>query len=148
MRTEGADLRREAQSFTLFLVSRLPNAEVVEKYYQAHQSNRIYSRGDRFDHWMVRTARAGPSLTWLLDAYARVLRPRGLLRHKLVLVHALLETTTPFFELLEQIPQRTPAVALLALIRTLTTALLGLAGGLVLGLPVHLFYLAWPRRNS
>ena len=148
MRTDSVDLRREARCFTLYLASRAPTEEIVEKYQQAHQKNPVYSHGDRFDLWMVRTARASPRLTWLLDTYARLLRPRGLLRHKLILTYAILETTAPFFELLERNPQRSPPAALLALTGILAIALVGLLGGLALALPVRMIFLVLPRRGS
>lgn len=148
MTSDSVGLRNEAQSFTHFLAHRMPTDEVVEKYCRAHTSNLAYSRGNRFDAWMVRTARTGSTLTWLLDSYSRLLRPRGLLRHKLILTYAILETTDPFFELLERSPQRTPLAALLALTRILALAFIGLMGGLVLAFPVHLLFLVLPRKDS
>ena len=147
MITDSTNLRREAQSFTLFLVNRLPTDEVADKYHLAHQKNPVYSHGDPFDLWMVRMARTSPRLTWLLDTYARCFRPRGLLRHKLILTYAILETTAPFFELLERNPQRSPPAALLALTGILALSLVGLLGGLALALPVRMFFLILPLRT-
>jgi hypothetical protein len=46
----------------------------------------------RFDRWLVRVARLGPRWAALADCYARVVYPYGLLRRKLTLTLALLES--------------------------------------------------------
>ena len=43
------------------------------------------------DRWLLAFARSGPALTALADAYARIVRPYGVLRRKLVLALAVLE---------------------------------------------------------
>ncbi len=45
------------------------------------------------DRWLLVVARTGPAGARLADSYARILRPHGPLRHRLVLFLAILENS-------------------------------------------------------
>jgi hypothetical protein len=50
------------------------------------------------DEALVRFASGGPLRARVADAYARIFRPRGLLRRKLILAFAILESSRGFHE--------------------------------------------------
>lgn len=83
-------LAREYAVFSAYLGSRHCDDRVVERYLASHAQMPAVS--DRFDRWLVAFARRGSIACSLADAYARRLRPYTLLRRKLTLVLALLES--------------------------------------------------------
>lgn len=102
-----AVLARECQVFTRYLVGREPTPYVIGKYRAAHHAHSAFVPGSRFDARLVAVARLHPAGAWLVDAAARFLAPRGLLRKKLVLLLAVLETCPPFFADLEHVAEGT-----------------------------------------
>jgi hypothetical protein len=85
-------LTREYSVFSDYLGSPAlaPNSSVVDHYRAAHAT--LPADADRVDHWLLSFATRGVFACSLADAYARRVRPYGLLRRKLVLVLALLES--------------------------------------------------------
>jgi hypothetical protein len=90
----SADLARECGMWSRYLVDREPSAFVVARYTQAHAQGivDIPQSQSAFDRALVRVARGGAFLARVCDVHARIFRPAGLLRRKLVLTLALLET--------------------------------------------------------
>ncbi len=88
--TDQEGLEREHAVFSAYLGSYSSDARVVARYSTAHAP--MLASDDRFDRWLVAFARRGRVACSLADAYARRVRPYGLLRRKLTLVLALLET--------------------------------------------------------
>ena len=79
--------------FTRYLVGRDPDDYVQRCYRDGH--GRIRSGGDALDAALLRSATGGPVRAQVADAYARIFRPRGALRRKLILLLAILENTPP-----------------------------------------------------
>ena len=96
-----AGLDQECRTFTRYLVRREPTAYVIGKYRAAHAASPAMQSGGqgggRFDVRLTAIARRHPLLAVTADAYARMFAPRGLLRKKLVLLLAILETSPVFF---------------------------------------------------
>ena len=92
--TDSQQLARECQRWCRYLVDRDGSAAVVARYIDAHACGVVEPPGSRcaFDRALVALARRGELSTRLCDVHARVFRPAGLLRRKLVLALALLET--------------------------------------------------------
>lgn len=99
------DLERECRVFTRYLAGREPTPYVIAKYRAAHAAVDAYGVQSAFDGRLVAGARLHPVFAWLVDAAARFTAPRGLLRKKLVLLLAILETAPPFFSAIEQIEE-------------------------------------------
>lgn len=91
-------LRREAEVFTRYLVSRSPSEYVAAKYRDGHRviPHRNAETILPIDAFLVRVARRGVTSVWLSDAYARAFRRHGPLRQKLVLLAAILESSPSF----------------------------------------------------
>lgn len=94
----GADeLLDECRLFTRYLVDRDPDSYVLGCYVRlqpaALEGTMPLAPPDAV---LLETARSGLVRLRLADAYARVFRPRCLLRRKLILTFAILENSAPF----------------------------------------------------
>jgi len=96
-------MESECQVFTRYLLGCSPQSYVVKKYTDAHRVAAVFSKGSRFDELLVRAARVHPALTRLADSHARMFAPTGLLRKKLVLLLAILETSAPSCHLIDAV---------------------------------------------
>jgi NADH dehydrogenase len=87
-------LAAECGVFTRYLSSSEPDAYVVRKYIQTDAVvSRLEEPGLPVDGALLAFAAAGPVRTRIADAYARMFRPTGLLRRKLVATLAILENS-------------------------------------------------------
>ena len=91
------ELERECSVFCRYLCGEEPGDYVRAKYIAAHEVGAVElpNAVTRFDRALVAIARGGPVLARAMDSYSRVFANGGLLRRKLVLVLALLETKAP-----------------------------------------------------
>lgn len=94
---DRAALSAECRVFTRHLLGVDPAAAVVDAYVAAHERAPHYAAETAFDVRLVTVAVRHPLLARLADAYGRLLAPTGLLRRKLVLLLAILETTPPHY---------------------------------------------------
>ena len=109
----SADLEQECRTFTRYLVRRDPTPYVIGKYAAAHTASPAMAQTEgkgssRFDVRLTAIARRHPVLAVMADAYARIFVPRGLLRKKLVLLLAIIETSPVLFREVDLV--RTPPV--------------------------------------
>lgn len=84
------DLAREFAVFASYLGSPDAGGDAAAHYAGAHAT--LPAGGDRLDRWLLAFARTGSIGCSLAEAYARRARPYGLLRRKLVLALAVLES--------------------------------------------------------
>jgi hypothetical protein len=100
--SEHTELAREVDVFCRYLCGAPAGEYVLAQYLGAHAAGVVeLPSTTSFDRALVRMARASPALTRALDAYARVFANGGLLRRKLVLLLAILETKSPTAEQLD-----------------------------------------------
>jgi len=104
-------LERECRTFASYLVGIQPTPYVCDKYVAAH-ADALECRG-RFDKLLMRLARLGSVGTRMADSYARIFMPRAVIRKKLVVLLAILETCAPSFHLIDDIDSARPAVLML-----------------------------------
>lgn len=100
-----AQLERECQSYTRYLIGQAPTPYVIEKYRDFHQKMGLAVNGDRFERFLVSTSAHGPAWARLTSCYASVWRKHSSVRKKLVVTLALLECTPPGFENLDRVPR-------------------------------------------
>ena len=95
-RSQG-DLLDECRLFTRYLVGRPPDDYVLDCYVRL-QPAALHgtTAGATADKVLLNTAKWGLVGLRLADAYARVFRPRCLLRRKLILTFAILENSREF----------------------------------------------------
>lgn len=138
----GADagLVAEARTFVRHLGGAGAEDRVVPRYLEAHRRGLVDATGPAaaFDRWLVAFARRGPLRARLADAYASVFHRGGLLRRKLVLVFALLETGPAAHRTLLAPARRGRAAFLAGALGRGLLALLFLLAGLALFAPARL----------
>lgn len=104
-------LERECRTFTSYLVGTQPTPYVCRKYVAAHVD--FLECRSRFDKLLIRLARLGSVGTRMADSYARIFMPGALIRKKLVVLLAILETCAPSFHLIDDLDSTNPAVLIL-----------------------------------
>lgn len=88
-------LDAECRVFCRYLAGREPTDYLLSSYRAAHAAGAVEPAGgsSSFEHGVVAIARRSGLLARAFDARARILAPGSLLRRKLVLVLAILETS-------------------------------------------------------
>jgi hypothetical protein len=82
--------------FSRYLAGVEPTPYLVEAYTRGHRHlPALTAPPDAVDELLLGGARLGALSTWLADAYARRARPTGILRQKLTLMLAVLESSPP-----------------------------------------------------
>lgn len=102
MSEPSPSLERECAVFTRFLTRLEPSEYVRTRYAAAHRARPQLAATMPREARLVALAATGPVWCRLADAYAVLLEPRGLLRRKLVVLLAVLETCPPYFEVLDR----------------------------------------------
>lgn len=128
------DWQREATVFGRYLVDRDPSPLLVERYCEA---NRRLLAGE--DDAVVAFARRHPWAISMLDASAGLVDAGSLLRKKLLLMTAIVETTPDLAARTEPVDATLPRLAL-----NLGVAGLRVAGSVVAGLALT----AWVKRRA
>jgi hypothetical protein len=133
-------LDRECTIFSNYLIRQSPTPYVLSKYRQAHRTNarlRQVQAGP-FDLLLLELSRIHLTTTRVVDVYATLLFRNSLVRKKMVLLLAILESCAPTFTLFDETD---PGGASLFALRFLRDALffaLAAAVALVILLPLHL----------
>jgi len=96
-------LDRECSVFCRYLIGQKPDDYVKRKYWEAHRDHTLSGSGlsNRFDSLLVKIAGISPWTTKPIDVYARVFQPHSLVRKKLILLLAILESCAPTYEYLD-----------------------------------------------
>ena len=93
----SAALERECDVFTRHVIGVAPTPYVQRKYAEAHARRAdAFAPRRGFAAYSVALASFSPFTARMADAYCRLFAPRGVLRRKLVLLLAILETSPPF----------------------------------------------------
>ena len=92
---ENHPLSVECQIFCQYLIQQKPDSYITQKYQQAHQFGDIslLQMDSPFERCLLRLAGIHPFMTRLADAYSSVLFSSSILRKKLVLLVAILESS-------------------------------------------------------
>ena len=101
--TERDALAAECRTFSLYLMNHTPGPYVVEKYCAAHAAGNILhtTEHDALDPALMRLARRNGVLLRAVDLYTSLFFKHALVRKKLVLLLAILESTAdthPYFD--------------------------------------------------
>jgi hypothetical protein len=147
-------LARECDVFSRYLLGQAPDGYVLEKYLAFHAQQRAsLDQGTRaFDRCLTAFARLHPWTTQLADGYARLFLRRGVLRKKLILLLAILESCAPSHELIDAVDAGGWGRILAKLAWRLSVAGAVLVTAVVLFLPWHFLFavtvkLIRPRRS-
>jgi hypothetical protein len=141
-------LESECRVFTKFLLGCVPQAYAVRKYIYAHEMLPVFSSGNRFDHFLLCIARTHPVLAKLADSYARLFAPTALLRKKLVLLFAILETSAPSCQLIDAAKTGTNIALLSRVLIKGIVFVLSTAAAAVLFSPLQMIFAAREARRN
>jgi hypothetical protein len=145
---ERFGLQQECRMFTRYLVHREPDAYVVQKYVECHFAVlRDAPTMLPIDSRLVRFAGRGTLRTRIADAYARIFRPWGLLRRKLILVFAILENSRAYHREFFSEGGSNGWAAWLRIASSMAGFLVALTVGMAVFLPHHLFTLVAAKRQ-
>jgi hypothetical protein len=142
-------LSRECAVFCQYLIGKRPTDYIIKKYQEAHKSGSI-GKGTEllpFDKLLLTVARIHPLGTQTVDVYAAVFFRNSLVRKKLILLLAILESCAPSHSYLDSADPAPKFIILLNFIRrsfvsgilllSFMIALLPL--GALVSIPRHLF---------
>ncbi|MCE9596212.1 MAG: hypothetical protein K8S98_18635 [Planctomycetes bacterium] len=139
MNAEASILEREGATFGRYLGAGESSHRALAKYREAHELGVVVTSAasTRFDRALVGFARLGTFATRLADTHARLFRKGGLLRRKLVLLLAILETHADTADRVDAPTVGSPAVFVVEVaFRLIVFAVLALVG-LVVFLPLR-----------
>ncbi|HEX6135422.1 MAG TPA: hypothetical protein VFZ24_15740 [Longimicrobiales bacterium] len=132
------DLDRECRLFTGYLLGCVPTQYVLDRYADAHRVSDVYSTGTRFDAFLMRAARTGRITTKVVDAYAAILAPTSLIRRKLILLLAILETAAPTAGIIDSVDRGGRVLLFLRLCGRGIGSVLGFLIGALVFVPARL----------
>ena len=134
-----AALDRECSIFCRYLIGQEPNDYVRRKYRDGHRSL-SWSRcaTNSSDDLLVSIARIGTPASFVIDAYARIFRPASLVRKKLILLLAILESCAPSHLYLDSIDSNSLPMFAVKLILRLASFVLALGLGGIVVFPLEL----------
>lgn len=131
-----ARLEREARVFTRALVGRDATPYVVRQYVRGHVSLPL-APVQGFDAVLMGVATSGAFFTRVADAYARLFARRAILRRKLVLLLAILESASPSDAEFAPLASSAAGVVLRLAVTGAAAALFAAVGIALVG-PLHL----------
>lgn len=104
-------LAGECGALCRYLVDRDADDYVVGKYEAGHRAEvlGLQAGASAFDRLLLRVGLLHPLMTRAVDGYAALLFKRALLRKKVTLLIAILETRPPFSSLLDRVDDARPA---------------------------------------
>ena len=133
-------LSAECRMFAAYLINQVPSPYIIEKYRDAHAAGNIFYRAERntLDNVLLRLAMSNRLFLKLVDLYTSLFFKRALVRKKLVLLLAILESASPtnsYFDMHD--PLGKVRFSMMAVHRGIVVAL-ALLLSLVSILPLHL----------
>jgi NADH dehydrogenase len=111
-------IEHECKTFATYMTSKPPSKYVTEQYAAAVLAHGLASDDDLscFDRAALRLARSGSAFTRGADAFCSIFARRGVLRRKLIVLAAILESVAPTNEAMDRVTSRSAAVVLASLI--------------------------------
>lgn len=119
-------LDRECSVFCRYLIGQAPNDYVRKKYRDANLSHpfAIGNPSPSSDDFLVIIARISPWATRMIDVYSLFFQRSSLVRKKLVLLLAILESASPSHRYLDSVDSTIPLLLLRCVFRSLTFVIL------------------------
>ncbi len=134
---DATALVRECRVFTQHLIGLAPTPYTGQVYAKAHTASARFTAQSTLDAVLVALARRHWLVARVVDGYARLLSPNGLLRRKLILLLAILETSAPHYRQIDAPLAQGRAATMTALAVRGLLGGLGAAVGLAVLLPLH-----------
>lgn len=136
-----SSLARECDVLCRHLIGWRPDNYVLTKYQAWHDQEhpRLARQTNGFDRGLVAVARLHPWTARLADAYSRLFRPHGLLRKKLILLLAILESCAPAHQHIDFLDSGSPPRMLIKGAFQIAGTCVALLAGVILFGPWQLF---------
>jgi hypothetical protein len=131
-------LARECEVFGSYLTGSKPQAYALEKYFEAHRKVASYTVSDQFDRFLLRFATTGSVFTKLADSYARLFAPASIFRRKLILLLAILESSSPAHRFLDSVNGNSKPLLFLQILQKGLLFVLSFLSAAIVLLPFHL----------
>ena len=134
------NLTQECLVFCRYLSGVSPDSYILKKYYDANKINdeTYRNQGTFFEKLLIILARIHPLCTQIVDTYAVFLFKNAIIRKKLVLLLAILESCPANKHKLDYTDQHSKFVLFLIIICKLLTFTLILCFAIVILLPLHI----------
>jgi hypothetical protein len=134
------NLEQECLVFCRYLSGVSPDNFTLKKYHDAHTINAevYYNQKTFFEKLLITLARIHPLFTQIVDTYAVFLFKNAIIRKKLVLLLAILESCPPNKYNLDNTDQRAKFILFLIMVCKLLTFTLILCFAIVVLLPLHI----------
>jgi NADH dehydrogenase len=84
--------KKECEQFTRYLAGCNPTEYIKKKYLEGHKASRIVKNNSYFDNLLIRSAVKNTFVTRLVDVYTSVFYRNAVIRQKMVLLLAILES--------------------------------------------------------
>lgn len=107
-----SSIAREANCFTRYLVGRSASEAICARYVEAQHTLDLDQPGSPFDHRLLKAASAHPMICAWLDTAAALLAKDSMMRKRLFVLAALLETQPEYADHFLRPPPNTVGVAL------------------------------------
>jgi hypothetical protein len=135
-------LDRECVVFSKYLLGIKPTEYVMQKYHQAHEIGSVMAgrRSNLFDRLMTGFATISPVATRIADSYAALFLRNGLLRRKLIVLLAILESCAPSYSRLDSIDETRPLFIVLKMIKSVCASGVLLLIATLTFLPLHVLF--------
>jgi nucleoside-diphosphate-sugar epimerase len=137
----------ECRILTRYLLDCEPRDYVTQKYVAAHQVSTAFAGGTRFDFFLIRAASTHPMITKLVDAYARLFYPTALVRKKLVLLLAILETCAPSCHLIDAVERSSRPTLFARLCLSGFASIASVIAASILFVPARIMFAVFERKS-
>ena len=142
-------LNHECDIFCRYLTDASPSTYVMAKYRDGHECGDFgnYQGMSRFDRFVLWGARRSLFSTRLLDSYLRVFDNTSILRKKLILLLAILESCAPEYEYFEKADPVSKPILFLIFLAKGIGFMVNIAISMMLIAPIQLI-LSFSKRQS
>jgi len=135
-------LNDECHVFTYYLINQRPNGYVLNKYRDAHRASDAFHNPDTnpFDTFLVSISTTSPFVTKLVDSYTSVFFRRSVVRKKMVLLLAIIESCAPTHSHLDSPDPCAKTTLWIRMVRRGIASVLTLFLSMVLLMPFQLIF--------
>jgi hypothetical protein len=114
----------------------------MQKYHEAHETGSVTigATSRPVDRLIIAFAKIHPAATRIADCYAALFLREGVLRRKLVVLLAILESCAPSYSRLDNVDETLPSLMVLSMIKSVCASGLLLLIAVLTFLPAHALF--------
>jgi nucleoside-diphosphate-sugar epimerase len=135
-------LKQECIKFTKYLINCKPNSYIEKKYIEGHKYNQIENYINRFDTFLIKVTNKNTFMLRISDIYTAVFYRKAVLRKKLILLLAILESCPTTYSKIDSVNTDSKFSLFIKTLQKTLVFLTLLFVSSILLLPIHtMFYL-------